>query len=114
MTPSVRILRREPAREPITATVTSTWLSVTAMPEGGSRFSRFGGWRVLIALLFPGRRVYVLGYRVHHGHTGLAILTAGVVLGSRRLIALGALLCADDAWDWRHWCRPPVHRRYEA
>lgn len=69
---------------------------------------------MLIALLFPGRKVYLPGgYRWHHGHSGLALLACGICTGSRRLITAGALLCLDDILDVKHWTRLPVHRRYE-
>jgi hypothetical protein len=67
---------------------------------------------MIVAALFPGARWYLAGRRIHHGHSGLALLTCGIATRNRWLMLTGALLCADDVMDWRAWCRMPVHRRY--
>jgi hypothetical protein len=45
-------------------------------------------------------RVWVCGLRLHHGLTGLVLVGAGLVCGSRRLFVAGAALAAHD---WRDW-----------
>jgi hypothetical protein len=47
-----------------------------------------------------GRRVYVLGRRVHHGSAGCAIAAIGVATHHRALAALGAALALHDARDF--------------
>lgn len=52
-----------------------------------------------------GPRVFLAGYRLHHGVTGLAI--CGLCLAARRRrAALAALaLVLHDAHDWKLWFR---------
>ena len=47
--------------------------------------------RVQTSRNWKGRRIYLVGHRVHHGATGCS------------LIALGMILAYHDRRDWRRW-----------
>lgn len=50
-----------------------------------------------------GPRCWVLGQRVHHGTTGLALIAAGIATRKRALSVIGLALIAHDRADARRW-----------
>lgn len=56
------------------------------------------GWPVHYVQHPAGRRCYVFGRRLHHGLAGLIVCGAGLATRKRVIVALGAVLVADD---WR-------------
>lgn len=54
-----------------------------------------------------GPRVYVFGFRIHHGFTGCVLIVTGAFLRKHPLIELGAYLIYDDAHDFPWKLRDP-------
>ncbi len=50
-----------------------------------------------------GRRMWVVGQRLHHGATGCAMLSLVLTRRTRPLALIGAALIAHDRADWRIW-----------
>jgi len=50
-----------------------------------------------------GRKVYLVGRRIHHGLIGLLLIIVGIALKIFTMIGVGLQLVRDDIGDWRDW-----------
>lgn len=62
----------------------------------------------------PGK-IYLDGYRIHHGEAGVVMAVLGAVADAPGLVGFGMALALDDAGDSSQWfggATPRTRRRY--
>lgn len=63
----------------------------------------------------PPGKVYLDGYRIHHGEAGVVLAVLGAVVDAPALAGFGTALALDDAGDSSQWfggASPGTRRRY--